>query len=142
MGLRYGKVDVSPTSVGSDDVRSPVETTPEDDVSDPSDVSDAAEVRDHPEASRFEVVADGEVAGFAVYRRRPGRIIFVHTEVRPEFGGRGLGGRLAAGALDAARAAGERVVPLCPFIAAYIDSHPEYQDLVDTRMMQLLSDPA
>ena len=105
-------------------------------------MSDQLEVRDNPGESRFEVLEDGVVAGFAVYRRRPGRIIFVHTEVDPAFGGRGIGGRLAAGALDAARAAGDRVLPLCPFIAAYIDDHPEYQDLVDTRMMEILTEPS
>jgi predicted GNAT family acetyltransferase len=97
------------------------------------------EVRDQPDESRFEIVVDGEAAGFAVYRRRPGRILFVHTEIDPGFEGRGLGGQLAAAALDAVRVTGERVVPLCPFIAGYIDKHPEYQDLVDTRMMEILT---
>lgn len=92
------------------------------------------EVRDRPERHRFELLVDGEVAGVATYSRRDGRLVFVHTEVDDAHAGRGLGSVLAAGALDAARAAGERIVPRCPFIAAYIARHPEYADLVDARV--------
>lgn len=79
---------------------------------------------------RFEArTADGVVAGFAAYVREPGRVIFTHTEVDPAFEGRGVGSALAAGALDQVRGSGDRVVPLCPFIKAYIARHPDYQDL-------------
>jgi len=53
-----------------------------------------------------------------------------HTVVEPEFEGRGVGGRLARGALDLIRSSGSRVVPLCTFMAAYIERHPDYADLV------------
>jgi predicted GNAT family acetyltransferase len=59
----------------------------------------------------------------------------VHTEIDPAFEGKGLGSALAAGALDAERALGEPVVPLCPFIRSYIDRHPDYADLVDREML-------
>jgi uncharacterized protein len=98
-----------------------------------------AEVRDNPDKSRFEVYEDGELAGFAVYRHRPGRMIFVHTEIDPRFEGRGLASQLAVASLDVVRATGDKVVPLCPFYAGFIDKHPEYQDLVDERMMGILS---
>jgi predicted GNAT family acetyltransferase len=45
---------------------------------------------------------------------------------------RGLGSALVAGALDDARARGLRVVPICPFVDAYIRRHPDYADLVVT----------
>ena len=64
-----------------------------------------------------------------------GRLVFTHTEIGQAFGGRGLGGVLAAGALDAVRAEGARAVPLCPFVAAYIDKHPAYADLVDHELL-------
>jgi hypothetical protein len=91
----------------------------------------APQVVDHPEASRFEVLVDGEVAGYAEYRRTSSSISFTHTVVEPAFEGRGLGSVLARGALDAARAAGAQVLPYCPFIRAYVRRHAgEYLDLV------------
>ncbi|SNR82657.1 hypothetical protein SAMN04488107_0081 [Geodermatophilus saharensis] len=90
-------------------------------------------VVDHPEASRFEVLVDGEVAGYAEYRRTPSSVSFTHTVVEPAFEGRGLGSVLARGALDAARAWGAQVLPFCPFIRAYVERHPEYLDLVPAR---------
>jgi predicted GNAT family acetyltransferase len=87
-------------------------------------------VRDNRELSRVEASQDGVVAGFAAYREREGRRIFTHTEVDPAFEGQGIGGMLARAALDQARAEGFGVVPLCPFIKAWIDRHPDYADLV------------
>jgi predicted GNAT family acetyltransferase len=101
---------------------------------DPDEPVDAV-VRDAPDRHRFELVVGDEVVGFAQYSRRGGRIVVVHTEVDPAWGGKGLGSVLARGALDAARAEGASVVPLCPFIAAFIDGHPEYADLVDAEAL-------
>lgn len=86
-------------------------------------------VTDNAEQRRYEIHVGGEVAGFAAYRRRPGELVFTHTEVDPAYEGQGLGGRLARAALDDARTRGLAVVPVCPFIASYIDRHPEYADL-------------
>ena len=88
------------------------------------------EVVDNPEAGRFEVLVDGEVAGFAEYRRTASSVAFTHTVVDPAFEGRGPGSVLARGALDASRAAGSPVLPFCPFIRGYIQRHPAYLDLV------------
>ncbi|WP_125775511.1 GNAT family N-acetyltransferase [Antribacter gilvus] len=88
-------------------------------------------VVDNPGESRFDVrLADGTVVGSAYYEREPGVVIFTHTEVDPSMEGKGVGSRLAAGALGLAREAGDRIVPLCPFIRAYVKKHPEYEDLV------------
>jgi predicted GNAT family acetyltransferase len=87
-------------------------------------------VVDNPEASRFEVLLDGEVAGFAEYRRSDGAVAFTHTVIDPGFEGRGLGSVLARGALDTTREAGSPVLPFCPFIRGYIQRHPAYLDLV------------
>jgi hypothetical protein len=89
-----------------------------------------AEVVDVPEKSRYELRLDGRLIGLAAYRRRDGRIAFTHTEVDESCAGRGCGSRLAGAALDDARRQGLRVLPLCPFIAHYVEQHPEYQDLV------------
>jgi predicted GNAT family acetyltransferase len=93
------------------------------------------EVTDHPELTRWVATVDGEPAGFAQYIRRGGRVLFVHTVVDDAFEGRGVGSALARAALDGARVAGDPVVPLCPFIAAYIEKHPEHADLVDTEAL-------
>jgi uncharacterized protein len=89
-----------------------------------------AEVVDVPERSRYELRLDGRLIGLAAYRRRDGRIAFTHTEVDESCAGRGCGSRLAAAALDDARRQGLRILPLCPFIAHYVEQHPEYEDLV------------
>jgi predicted GNAT family acetyltransferase len=88
------------------------------------------EVTDEPDRGRYEARVDGELAGFAEYQVRGGRRIFTHTEVHDRYEGQGVGSRLAAGALDLARASGEPVVAKCPFIASYIERHPEYGDLL------------
>jgi predicted GNAT family acetyltransferase len=93
-------------------------------------VDEPIEVTDDAEHERYVITANGEVAGFVQYRRRPQLIAFVHTEIDPAFEGRGLGGRLVGAALDAARADGLAVLPFCPFVNAYIQRHPAYGDLV------------
>lgn len=93
-------------------------------------MTSAVDVRDNPTANRFEAWLGDELAGFAEYRHVGARLVFFHTEVLPAFGGRGIGNRLAAGALDAARARGLRVTLRCPFIAAYVRAHHEYADMV------------
>ncbi len=88
------------------------------------------EIRDNQDERRFEAFVDGELAGFAEYTPADGWLVFTHTEVFPAFEGRGVGSRLAAGALDQVRARGLHANPHCPFISAYIRAHPAYQDLV------------
>jgi predicted GNAT family acetyltransferase len=90
------------------------------------------EVRDNSVELRYEALAGGRLVGEIRYRREPGAIVLVHTDVEPSAAGQGVGSRLARGALDDIRARGLRVVPLCPFVAAYIRRHPEYADLVTT----------
>jgi uncharacterized protein len=87
-------------------------------------------VVDNPAKSRFEVYLDDALAGFAAYERRDDDIVFTHTEVDPAFEGKGLGSRLAAGALSASRDRHLTVVARCPFIASYIARHQEYADLL------------
>jgi predicted GNAT family acetyltransferase len=94
------------------------------------DTAETIEVTDDPEAERYEVRVDGKLAGFAEYRRVPGRITFTHTEVDSAYGGRGLAGRLARFSLDEAREAGIEVLPFCPFYRGWIQKHPDYLDLV------------
>ncbi len=93
-------------------------------------VTEDLTVRDNEAGLRYEVVGEDKVLGEILYRKRGDRMVLQHTEVLPYAEGSGLGSRLVAGALDDIRARGLRVVPLCPFVAAYIQRHPEYGDLV------------
>ncbi|MCW2585224.1 MAG: GCN5-related N-acetyltransferase [Frankiales bacterium] len=78
----------------------------------------------------YAITVDDRHAGRALFQLRDDAVVLTHTEVDPAFEGQGVGSALAKGALDDVRAQGKRVVPLCPFIARYIENHPEYADLV------------
>jgi predicted GNAT family acetyltransferase len=72
-------------------------------------------------AHRYEVRVDGQVAGFTMFHPdAQGRLVFPHTVVQPEFGGRGLGKVLVEQAMADVAARGETVVPLCPFVTKYL----------------------
>lgn len=86
---------------------------------------------DNRARNRYELTADGLTA-YVDYVRGPGAITFTHTIVPTPLGGRGIGSKLARHALDEARRNGEKVVAQCPFIAAYVARHAEYQDKVRT----------
>jgi predicted GNAT family acetyltransferase len=91
----------------------------------------APEIRDNVERHRFEIdLGDGSFA-FAEYNLIPGKIMFTHTEVPEAHGGQGLGSALIRFGLSAARERGLKVIPICPFFAAYMERHPEVQDLLD-----------
>ncbi len=80
-------------------------------------------------AHRFEI---DTAVGTAVlnYVADGDRLSLVHTEVPAALEGGGYGSALARAALDYARANGLGVVPSCPFVATYLQRHPEYNDLV------------
>jgi uncharacterized protein len=90
----------------------------------------AIAVAENPAEQRYEVRADGELAGFAQYRARGDQIAFTHTEVDDRFAGQGLAGKLIAFALGDARDRDLAVLPFCPFVRSYIRRHAEYVDLV------------
>ena len=84
------------------------------------------------ERRRFEALIDDKVAGVAEFIARGNDVvIFTHTEVSPDYEGQGVGSRLAAAALDAVRAGGQKVQATCTFMGHYIRENEQYQDLVD-----------
>ena len=85
---------------------------------------------DNPEASRYELDDGDTLIGVAAYHLRDGAIVFTHTEVSDDYEGQGAGSQLAREALDDVRRRGLGVVALCPFIAGWIERHPDYADLV------------
>jgi predicted GNAT family acetyltransferase len=88
------------------------------------------EVTDNRELAHYEVRVDDQLAGFIHYRAASGVVTMMHTEVDAGLQRRGIGSALVAGALDDVRARGLKVRPQCPFVAAYIERHPEYAELV------------
>jgi predicted GNAT family acetyltransferase len=88
-----------------------------------------SDVENNKAHHRYELEVEGHLA--ATYYSLDGDVItFVHTEVPPELGGKGVGSKLIKGALDQVRAAGLKVVAQCPFVKAYIEKHADYQDLL------------
>jgi uncharacterized protein len=92
--------------------------------------SPVIEVTDAPEVSRYEARIDGELAGILEYVIKRGRIALAHTEVLPEFEGKGIASRLAKFGLDEARRRELGVIVICPFVRSYIERHPEERDIV------------
>jgi uncharacterized protein len=87
------------------------------------------EVVHDPSQHRYQLTVDGHIAA-TYYEIGGGVITFVHTEVPPELGGKGIGSKLIKGALDQVRADGLKVVAQCPFVKAFIDKNAAYQDLL------------
>jgi len=88
------------------------------------------EIVDVPTAHRYEARSGDELAGWVDYRRVRDRLVALHTEVLPAFGGRGIASALVRRVLDDARAAGLLITPRCPFFVAHFERHPEDRDLV------------
>ena len=78
----------------------------------------------------YEAKQDGSVVGFVEYRESNGVRLLTHTEVSEKLEGQGVGSRLVKFALESIKASGASLVPMCPFVAAYIQRHREYSDLV------------
>ncbi|MFF5406452.1 GNAT family N-acetyltransferase [Streptomyces misionensis] len=80
---------------------------------------------------RYEILVDGELAGFTEYLDRDEQRVFYHTEVGDAYAGQGLASRLVEQALTDVRRAGKRVVPVCPYVAAFLRKHEEFADIAD-----------
>ena len=79
--------------------------------------------------SRFEI-ALGEHLAVAEYVARPGEIVVTHVVVPPSLRGQGIATRLAEAVIESARQDGVKVRPLCSFMAAHFQRHPEHSDLL------------
>ena len=88
------------------------------------------QVTDNPAQERYEIRADGELAGFVQYYLKDGAIAFTHTETDRRFRGHGMAGRLIQASLDSVRERQMAVLPYCPFARAWIAEHPAYADLI------------
>lgn len=91
---------------------------------------ESARVARNDEQGRYEIRLAGELAGFSAFTVVGNQCVFTHTEIGDAFAGKGLGKVLAAGALDDVVARGEVIVPICPFIAAFVRKNEKYGDHV------------
>ena len=80
---------------------------------------------------RYEISVDGIPAGLAAYVDTGTQRIFYHTETNDDFAGQGLGSKLVAAALSDTRATDKRIVAMCQFVAAYVDKHGDFDDILD-----------
>jgi predicted GNAT family acetyltransferase len=80
---------------------------------------------------RYEILADGALAGFTEYLDHDEQRVFYHTEIDDAFAGQGLASRLVQQALTDVRHAGKRVVPVCPYVAKFLQRHDEFADMTD-----------
>lgn len=83
-------------------------------------------VEDNPAEHRFEIRYGDRLAGFTVYEERPEGRAFVHTEIEPDLGGRGLASRLVRVAMDAMAEQGVTVIAECPYVRSWLEKHPDH----------------
>lgn len=79
----------------------------------------------------YEILVDGRRAGVTAYRDRGEQRVFFHTEVDKAFAGQGLGAQLVQHALADVRESGKRIVPVCPYVAKFLQRHDEFADITD-----------
>jgi predicted GNAT family acetyltransferase len=96
-----------------------------------SEPSPAATVERVDAERLYQIVIDGGRAGLVAYRDRDNQRVFYHTEVDDAFAGQGLASRLVQHALTDTRSAGKRIVPVCPYVAAFLKRHDEFADITD-----------
>ncbi|UMB69829.1 GNAT family N-acetyltransferase [Mycobacterium paraterrae] len=90
-----------------------------------------AEATVTPADGKYTVAVDGQTVGLTAFADRNGQRVFYHTEVDPQYGGRGLATIVIGEALKATRADGKRIVPVCPTVADYVKKHPEFAEITD-----------
>ena len=81
---------------------------------------------------KYSLKLDGERVGVLTYRDAGDRRVLVHTEVEPDYGGQGLATKIIEFALNDIREKGKRIVVVCPVVAHYLETHHDYDDLIDT----------
>jgi len=89
---------------------------------------------------RYTLSLDALPVGFTTFVDHGDQRVFVHTEIDMAQSGKGLASVLVAAALADVRARELRLVAICPFTAAYLRGHREYDDIVDPVTPRLKAD--
>jgi uncharacterized protein len=85
---------------------------------------------DNPSGGRYSLRVAADAAEMTFSRVSLQLIIIDHTEVADGLRGSGAGQRLAANAVEDARSGGWKIMPLCPFMNAQAQRHPEWSDVI------------
>lgn len=85
---------------------------------------------DGPTGGRYRTTIEGHTAEMTYSKAGANRLIIDHTGVPDALRGKGAGQALVKRAVEDARAAGVKIIPLCPFAKAQIEKHPEWQDVL------------
>lgn len=78
---------------------------------------------------RYEMTVGDKVA-YIEYIQTPDKIFLTHTEVPQGLEGQGIGSSIVSLVLEAVKTTGLPLMPLCPFVAAYIRKHPEWKEIL------------
>jgi predicted GNAT family acetyltransferase len=81
------------------------------------------------EKSRLELEIDNNTA-FIDYRLSGSRLYLIHTEVPPLLEGKGVGKAIVQKALQYAKDSDLKIVPICPFVQAYLKRHTEWTNII------------
>lgn len=87
------------------------------------------EVTNNIEQKRFELKTADKVA-FVDYISAKEKFFLTHTEVPKSLEGQGIGSKLVVHALNYIKSENLKLVPLCPFVAAYLKRHPEWKEIL------------
>jgi predicted GNAT family acetyltransferase len=87
-------------------------------------------VTHNEDKQRYEIAVDGILAGFTQATEQGDVVTFPHTVIFDQFEGQGLASELVTSALDDVRVSGKQVVATCPYVARFIEKHPDYADLL------------
>lgn len=91
----------------------------------------ADDVINNERMRRYELPIAADAMAVAYYTVEDGRVVLRHTEVPFEYGGQGIGTRLARAVFEKLKAERRRVIAKCPFMASYAARHPEYAQMLD-----------
>lgn len=86
-------------------------------------------------ARRYRLLLEGQELGFVEYDPVGEHSILIkHTEIKPDFGGKGYGSELVRRMLEDVRRQGKTVIPICPYAMNFIRRHREFLDVVQPDM--------
>lgn len=78
---------------------------------------------------RFELEVDG-FTSLIEYKESGNQVVLIHTEVPVELEGKGVGTAIVEKTLEYIEQHKQTLVPLCPFVIAYLKRHPDWNRLL------------